>query len=300
MIHADEMQMPARLRHSRSSDLVGAHVSVRGGVHLAPARGRVIGATAIQVFTKTPNQWRDPPPVAARAAEFRKSLAENEIACVIAHDSYLINLASPDPVLSRRSRTAFLRELRRCARYGIPYLVSHPGNYLDDRARGLRHNAENYTSCLRAAPETVMVLLETTAGTGTALGASFEELGRLRELIGSDVRARVGFYADTCHLFSAGYDLRGGYDEVWRDWDRILGLERLRCLHLNDSRTALGSRRDRHALIGEGTLGPEPFRRIMRDPRFDRVPKIIETPKGEGATNDRRMLRRLRAYARRR
>jgi deoxyribonuclease-4 len=141
--------------------------------------------------------------------------------------------------------------------------------------------------------------LESTAGCGTALGCSFEELATLREAIGEHVRHRIGFCADTCHLFSAGYDLVGDYDGVWRRWEQTVGLRLLRCLHLNDSKTALGSRRDRHELIGEGTLGPEPFRRIMRDPRFAGIMKVIETPKGDDAvTFDRRMLRRLRAYAR--
>jgi deoxyribonuclease-4 len=145
----------------------------------------------------------------------------------------------------------------------------------------------------------VGVLLETTAGMGTVLGSRFEELGALRDLIEPDVRRRVGYCADTCHLYSAGYDLVTDYDRVWTEWDRVLGLARLGCLHLNDSKTPFGSRRDRHALLGEGSLGPEPFRRIMRDPRFRRVAKIIETPKGtDERTNDRRMLRRLRAWRR--
>jgi len=287
-----------RSRHARWSDLLGAHVSTSGGVHRSPARGRAIGATAIQIFTKTPNQWRDPILDDAVADEFRKSMTENEIRCSLAHDSYLINLASPDPVLSRRSVTAFTRELERCERLGIGWLVSHPGNYIDDRERGIERNATAYAACLRAVPGQVTILLELTAGTGTALGATFEELSRLRALIASDVRDRVLFCADTCHLYSAGYDLRRDYDGVWSHWDRVLGLELLRCLHLNDSATPLGSRRDRHALIGEGTLGPEPFRRLMRDPRFQGIPKILETPKGDGDANDRRMMRRLRAYAR--
>lgn len=287
-----------RTRHARYSDLLGAHVSTSGGAHRAPARGRAIGATAIQIFTKTPNQWRDPILDDAVADEFRKSMTENGIHCAIAHDSYLINLASPDPVLSRRSVMGFTRELERCEGLGIAWLVSHPGNYIDDRERGLDRNAAAYTACLRAVPGQVTILLELTAGTGTALGATFEELARLRALIASDVRDRVLFCADTCHLYSAGYDLRRDYDAVWHQWDRIVGMERLRCVHLNDSGTPLGSRRDRHALIGEGTLGPEPFRRLMRDPRFREIPKIIETPKGQGDTNDRRMLRRLRGYGR--
>jgi len=286
-----------RTDHQRQS-LLGAHVSSSGGVQHAPARGAAIGATAIQVFTKTPNQWREPVITADVAAEFRESLLENDIGFVVSHDSYLINLASPVNDLSARSITSFAMELERCTRLGIDFVVSHPGNYIDERDAGLHRNAIGYTTALRQVPGNVMVLLETTAGTGTALGATFEELARLRDLIAPDVRDRVGFCADTCHLFSAGYDLRGDFDEVWRTWDHFLGLERLRCLHLNDSKTPLGSHRDRHELIAEGTLGPEPFRRIMTDPRFRRVPKVLETPKGDDTANDIRMLRRLRAYGR--
>jgi deoxyribonuclease-4 len=283
--------------HHRSA-LLGAHVSTRGGVHFAPSRGKAIGATAIQVFTKTPNQWRDPVVPAGVAAQFRKSLKENGIAYVVGHDSYLINLASPDPVLSARSATAFERELERCRVCGIGDLVSHPGNYIDDREAGLKRNAARYTEALRNVPGP-RVLIETTAGTGTALGSSFEELARLRALIAPDVRERVAFCADTCHLFAAGYDLVHRFDEVWAEWDRILGMKRLRCLHLNDSKTALGARRDRHELIGRGTLGPGPFRRLMTDHRFRRVPMILETPKGEDEVgNDRRSLAKLRRWRR--
>jgi len=163
----------------------------------------------------------------------------------------------------------------------------------------LARNAESYTRCLEAVRGKVGVLLETTAGTGTALGSTFEELGALREAIGGSVRRRVRFCADTCHLYSAGYDLRRDFEAVWQRWDDAIGLEHLEVLHLNDSKTPFHSRRDRHELIGEGSLGPEPFRRIMRDPRFAAVAKILETPKGDDeVTQDRRMMRRLRAYAR--
>lgn len=271
-------------------------MSTAGGVHLAPARGRAVGATAIQIFTKTPNQWRDPAILASTAEQFRKSLSEHEIGYVVGHDSYLINLASPDPVVSRRSVTAFRRELERCHTLGIPDLVSHPGNYIDDEAAGVQRNADRITACLEEVPD-VRVLLETTAGSGTALGASFESLAALRGAIGASVRDRVGFCADTCHLYSAGYDLRNDWDGVWARWDALLGLDRLWCVHLNDSKTPFGSRRDRHALVGEGSLGADPFRRVMRDPRFALIPKILETPKGDDDRNDRRMLRRLRGYA---
>lgn len=288
-----------RRRAAVPQDLLGAHVSTQGGVQTAPARGVEIGATAIQVFTKTPNQWREPTVEAATAEAFRAAYEASGLRGVVSHDSYLINLASPDPALQAKSVESFAAELTRCHALGIPGVVSHPGNYLDDREAGLQRNAINYTRALRAAPGNVTVLLETTAGTGTALGSRFEELAALRELIPSDLRHRIGFCADTCHLYAAGYDLVGAYDEVWAEFDRILGLAHLRCLHLNDSKTPFNSHRDRHELIAEGSLGAEPFRRIMRDPRFRDVIKVLETPKGEDmVTNDRKMLRRLRAYGR--
>lgn len=282
-----------------SRQLLGAHVSTAGGIEHAPARGRAIGASAIQVFTKTPNQWREPTLSRERVAAFRRAVRGARLV-VVAHDSYLINLASPDRMLRRRSRASFVAELERCRALGIRGVVSHPGNFMDDRAAGLRRNATAYAEALARVPGP-MVLIETTAGAGTALGARFDELAELRSLIPAPLRRRVGFCADTCHLFVAGYDLRGAWGEVWDAWDRTIGLRHLRCIHLNDARDPPGSRRDRHALIGEGTLGPVPFRNLMRDSRFRRVIKIIETPKGDDpAATDRRMLRRLRAYARRR
>jgi len=286
----DQLYRPGRL---------GAHVSVQGGVQTAPARGKLIGANAIQVFTKTPSQWREPGISAESCDAFRKECERCKLSSIVAHDSYLINLASPDPILSARSETAFVAELKRCQALGISYLVSHPGNFIDDRTAGITRNAAAYGRCLRAAPGSPVVLLETTAGCGTSLGCTFEELATLRQAISDDVRHRVAFCADTCHLYSAGYDLRKDYYGVWRAWDQIIGLDKLLCLHLNDSKTEFASRRDRHELIGEGSLGPQPFRRIMADPSLNHVIKIIETPKGEdGVTADRKMLRRLRRYAR--
>jgi deoxyribonuclease IV len=281
------------------SDLLGAHVSTQGGVATAPARGTAIGATAIQVFTKTPNQWREPAVTIETQEAFRRAVDRSGIARIVAHDSYLINLASPDRVLLDRSEASFRGELERCTALGIPFVVSHPGNYIDDRDAGMRRNAGAYTRCLQAVPGPVMVLLETTAGTGTSLGSTFEELAGLREQIGESVRHRIGFCADTCHLYSSGYDIVGDFDGVWRRWEETIGLAHLRCIHLNDSKTPFSSRRDRHELIAEGSLGAEPFRRLMRDPRFAGIPKLIETPKGDDEfTQDRRMMRRLRAYAR--
>ena len=283
----------------RKQDLLGAHVSAQGGVHATPARATAIGATAIQLFTKTPNQWREPSLDGGIRDAFHSALEAESLTSVVSHDSYLINLASPDPVLRDRSIESFTRELERCELLGIPGVVSHPGNYMDDRDRGLERNADAIRQALERVPGQVRIYLETTAGTGTALGRSFEELARIRDLLPPEFQGRIAYCADTCHLYSAGYDLVGNFDEVWSEWDRVIGLEHLACLHLNDSRTPFGSRRDRHELIGEGSLGPAPFRRLMLDPRFAHIPKILETPKGDDmVTNDRRTLQRLRRYAR--
>lgn len=282
---------------SRRTALLGAHVSTAGGVHRAPERGKAIGATAIQIFTKTPNQWREPDISPEITEVFREALAETKIEMVVSHDSYLINLASPDPALHKKSENSFIRELQRCHELAVPYVVTHPGNFIDDREKGLARNAAGYSRCLTSV-EGPSILIETTAGSGTALGSRFEELAALREGVSRSQRHRVGFCADTCHLYAAGYDIVNRWDEVWQEWDAMIGLEHLFCLHLNDSKTPFASHRDRHELIGEGTLGPKPFRRIMTDSRFDSTIKIIETPKGDDPVRtDSKMLRRLRGYA---
>jgi deoxyribonuclease-4 len=280
-----------------AAEMLGAHVSTQGGVDTAFGRAEAIGATALQLFTKTPNQWREPAIDDQTRARFQDEMKRTGMRAVVSHDSYLINLASPDSTLSARSVNSFIAELQRCESLGVPFVVSHPGNYIDDRRRGLDANAANYARCLERVPGKTMVLLETTAGTGTALGRSFEELAELRALIPDPHRARIGFCADTCHLFSAGYDLVNDYDGVWKRWEQLLGVNHLRCLHLNDSKTPFDSHRDRHELIAEGSLGELPFRRIMNDARLAAVPKVIETPKLDDATTtDRRMLERLRGY----
>jgi deoxyribonuclease-4 len=280
-------------------DLLGAHVSTAGGIAQAPERGVAIGATAIQVFTKTPNQWRERVLTDADVTPFRAALAASGIRAVVSHDSYLINLASPDPALRAKSVRAFTAELMRCRALGIPWVVSHPGNYIDDRAAGLERNARGYAECLAHVTGAVAVLVEGTAGSGTALGSSFEELAALRAALPAALKHRLAFCLDTAHLHASGYDVVRALDGVWDQFDRAVGFGLLKCLHLNDSKAAAGSRIDRHQWIGEGTIGPEPFRRIMRDPRLAPVIKIIETPKGDDPIrHDRRMLRRLRAYAR--
>ena len=278
--------------------MLGAHVSSQGGVAAAPQRGAALRATAIQLFTKTPNQWREREIAADTVARFKNEVTRHGLEVVVAHDSYLINLASPDPVLRARSIESFQKELERSRALGLRAVVSHPGNYMDEKGAGLERNARGYAACLEAVPGDVEVWIEGTAGSGTALGARFEELRDLRNALPPAVRSRVGFCLDTAHLHAAGYDL-GRVQSVWEEFDRVVGIDLLKCLHLNDSRAARGSRVDRHEWIAEGRIGPGPFRHIMRDPALMRVVKIIETPKRDDPLrHDRRMLRRLRAYAR--
>jgi deoxyribonuclease-4 len=280
------------------SDFLGAHVSTAGGVPMAPPRAGAIAATAMQIFTKQANRWAERECVDEECRAFRDALAATQVGVTTAHDSYLINLASPDPVLRQRSLESFMAELGRSDALGLDFLVSHPGNYMDERASGVARNADAIAEALERVPGNVTLLLETTAGQGTVLGATFEELAELIARIPEPQRARVGVCVDTAHIFAAGYDLRGDFDGVWARFADTIGWERLRMMHLNDSKAPFGSRKDRHELIAEGTIGEEPFRRLMTHERLAVVPKVIETPKLDDAeTTDRRMLERLRGYA---
>ena len=279
--------------------LLGAHTSIAGGTHEAPPRARAIGATAMQIFTKMANRWADRDCESDECRQFVEALAQTEVTAgaLTAHDSYLINLASPDPVLRARSLESMVAELRRCAALGIPMVVSHPGNYMDDRASGLARNADAITEALERAPGPVMILLETTAGQGTVLGSTFEELAGIIERVPEPHRSRLGICLDTAHVWAAGFDLVNAYDDMIAKLSDVVGIERLRMLHLNDSKVPLGSRKDRHELIAEGHIGELPFRRIMTDERLAGVPKVIETPKlDDPEATDRRMLERLRSY----
>jgi deoxyribonuclease IV len=253
----------------------------------------------MQIFTKMANRWAERVCFDEECVAFRTALALTSVRATMAHDSYLINLASPDPTLRRRSIESFVSELQRCEALGLQLLVSHPGNHMGDRESGLHRNADAITEALERVPGVCIVALEATSGSGTTLGGRFEDLATIIDLVPEPWRGRIGVCTDTCHVYAAGYDLVKDYDGVWRRFDDAIGLERLRAMHLNDSKTPLGSRRDRHELIGEGALGAAPFRRIVLDERFASIPKVIETPKLDDATRtDRRMLRRLRAYAR--
>lgn len=279
-------------------DEVGAHVSSSGGVDRAPLRAREIDAVVLQLFTKQPSRWAEPDIDDETCTAFAAQRTEHGITFAGAHDSYLINLSSPDSRLWNMSRSSFEAELRRCAQLDLDFLVTHPGNATDkDLSAGLERNARGVTESLEAVEGKTRVLLELTAGSGTSVGATFENLRAIIDGIGEAQRDRVGVCFDTCHAYSAGYDLVSDYDGVWDAFDRILGMERLGLIHMNDSKHPFASKKDRHETIGEGTLGLEPFRRIMLDGRLRDVPKILETPKGdEGAVADRANLDLLRGF----
>ena len=276
-------------------DELGAHVSVAGGVHNAPGRAADIGAVVCQVFTKQPNRWAEPAIADEIAARYRVAAAD--LAYVASHDSYLINLASPQPDLWRRSADCFTGELQRAAQLGLDAVVTHPGNATDgDRASGIVRNADGLVEALEATPGGPCVLLELTAGAGTSVGGTFEELASIIDAIPEPHGARVGVCFDTCHAWVAGLDLRDDFEGVWQRADDTFGADRIELFHLNDAKTPFGSRLDRHENIGEGTMGIAPFRQLMNAERFRKVPKILETPKGDDlVTADRRNLAVLRS-----
>lgn len=277
--------------------LLGAHVSTAGGVVMALPRARAIAATAMQIFTKPANRWAERVCDEEEIHAFHAALADTDVRVTVSHDSYLINLASPDPTLRQRSMQSFIAELRRCNALDLDFLVSHPGNYMDDRSSGIARNADAIAACLEQVPGRTVLCMETTAGAGTALGASFEELAAILARVPAALQHRLGVCLDTCHVFAAGYDLVNDYEGVWTRFADTVGVDRLRVMHLNDSKAPFGSRRDRHELIGEGALGEEPFRRVMNDERLQGVAMVIETPKGDDHTaTDTRMLDRLRGY----
>lgn len=260
---------------------LGAQMSIAGGVDKAVLRGWKLGCETIQIFTKNSRQWQARPLSEEEIKFFRLNQEKTGISPVIAHDSYLINLASPEEDLWRRSVAAFVQELARCETLGIPYLVAHPGSHTGAGERtGLRRVAEALEE-IRACTEGfhVQVLLENTAGQGTSLGYRFEHLASLVE-----DGERLGICFDTCHAFAAGYELRTreGYEETFQELDELIGPHRLKVLHLNDSKGDLGNRVDRHEHIGQGFLGLAPFRMLLNDRRFRNLPMILETPKEQG------------------
>jgi deoxyribonuclease IV len=258
---------------------LGAHMSIAGGYFKALERAHEVCCTAVQMFTKQASQWAAKPITGDEVQQFVQLRDSIPYTCadIVAHDSYLINLASPDDVLWEKSIAAFGHELDRCATLGIPALVTHAGAHMGaGEEAGLERIAVALERTLVERPgQDVQVLLETTAGQGTALCYAFEHLGRVRELLSPAARARVGVCWDTCHLYAAGIDFSDEYkyERMIESFDRIVGLDTLRVIHVNDSKKGLGSRVDRHEAIGKGALGLEPFRFIMNDPKSSKHPR---------------------------
>lgn len=278
---------------------LGAHVSAAGGLAEAVRRGEALACSALQVFVKSPSQWRAKPLAAEDAQAFRAARAASGIGPVVAHAAYLINLAAPDGETLERSRAALADELDRCALCGIDALVLHPGAHMGQgREAGLERTAASLDAVLGGrAADGPRLLLELTAGQGTVLGSSLGEIARMIELAACG--PRLGLCVDTCHAFAAGYalDEAPGYEVFWREVDTTLGFARLGAIHLNDSLGARGSHRDRHANLGDGLLGLELFARLLRDERLARVPMLLETPMGDDGEGHARDLARLRALA---
>lgn len=276
---------------------LGAHVSVAGGMPTAIERATQLGCTAIQIFVKNGNQWRWREVGPEEAADFRAAHAASRVGPLLAHASYLINLCATDPALLLRSREALADELARCARLGVEGLVLHPGAHLGaGEEAGMDVVAASLEAVLSAVPATagVRVLLENTAGQGSCLGHRLEHLEGIRQRVSAP--HRVGVCIDTCHAFAAGYPLheKQGYEDFLAEIEGRLGLEALGCLHLNDSLRPFGSRRDRHAHIGEGEIGLAAFARLLHDPRLQAVPMILETETGDDMEGHRQDLATLR------
>jgi deoxyribonuclease-4 len=300
--------MPARRRRPQAGPF-GAHQSIAGGYDQAVARAVETGCEALQVFTRNINQWKTTPIAPAAAAAFRAAVQEAGLRFVVAHDSYLINPASADPDLRRKSIAGLVEELRRAETLGIPWVVAHPGAAGEQpRAKAVARAAAGIATALgRTSRLAAGILIETTAGQGSCLGDSFEEIAAMLAAIDAKpgLRKRVGVCLDTCHVFAAGYPLAPAkaLDETLTTFDRAIGLDRLVCIHANDSKRERGSRVDRHEAIGQGKIGRKAFELLVNHPRLAGIPWILETPK-EGADGrpdprlDRKNLGLLRRFRR--
>lgn len=285
------------MTRTKKEILLGAHESTAGGVEKALERGQEVGCDTLQIFVKTPNRWVSKPFTAENVAAFQQAVAATGIWPVFAHSLYLINLATPDDALWLKSVDALADDLERCELLGLPGLVIHPGSHMGSGeeaglARIVAALDEVHT---RLPGYGAQVWLETTAGQGAHLGYTFSHLRAMVE--GVKAPERLGICFDTAHALAAGYELRTreGFDATWAQFDELLGSERLRAIHLNDSKKGLGSRVDRHDHIGQGVLGLEPFRMLLNDPRFWGIPMTLETDKGPDLAEDKENLAVLRS-----
>lgn len=264
--------------------LIGAHMPTGKGLPDAVRRGKAIGCTAIQVFTSSPQQWHSKPIDPATPGKLKAAIEECGIdpQAIVSHDSYLINLCAPEPEKAAQSREALTRELNRCATLGIPFVVSHMGAHMKQGEDiGLETVAKQAKELLQEVPEGVTLLMETTAGQGSSLNYKFEHLAKILELTGSP--KNLAICLDTCHIFAAGYDIRTKetYEATFAEFDRLIGCDKIKIIHCNDSKKALGTRVDRHNHLGEGEIGETAFRCLVHDPRFEKTPIVVETPEAD-------------------
>ena len=277
--------------------LLGAHMSIAGGVGNAFLHGRKVDCDAIQIFTKSSRQWASKPYTKEEVEQFHSNRRETGIGAVVAHDSYLLNMGSPDTPLRMRSVAAFIDELERCEVLGVSHLIAHPGSHVGaGEIDGIRTIARSLDEAHKACPGYgVKITLEITAGQGSNLGYRFEQIAQIIDAVGESDRLRVCF--DTEHAFAAGYDLRTkeGYDRTFGEFDEAIGIELLAAFHLNDSKKEFNSRVDRHEHIGKGFIGLQAFRMLMNDRRFWGLPMCLETPKGPDLKEDRENLELLRS-----
>ncbi len=277
--------------------LFGAHQSIAGGVHKSIERGKQTTCDTIQIFNKSNNQWRAAKFQPDDIDRFFELIEQTGITVATAHTSYLINIASPDEPLNRKSYRSLKEEMERCEILKIPNLVMHPGSHVGSgEETGMNKIAENINLLFsELVNNSVTLLLEATAGQGTNLGYTFEQLAYMIDRV--ENKDQIGVCLDTCHIFAAGYDLVDlkGYKKTIQSFDEIVGLDRLRIIHVNDSMKELGSKRDRHQHIGQGFIGLDGFRNVVNDRRLKKIPMILETPKGEDLAEDIENLRVLRS-----
>ncbi len=272
--------------------LLGAHTSTSGGVDKAVDRAEGLGFTAMQIFTKNNSRWKAKPLAEQEIEKFRNKLTASRIKFVAAHDSYLINLCASDSGLLRKSRDAFIDELERCELLGIPHLNFHPGAHTGrGEAEGIKLIAESINFAHdKTGDFKVKSMLELTAGQGTTLGYSYDQIAEIIALV--EQKERMSVCIDTAHIFASGYNIKdpASYRKVIKEFDDVIGLDKLKCIHVNDSKKELGSRVDRHEHIGDGYIGLEGFTNIMNDKKLKHVPKILETPKGKEQLEDLKNL----------
>lgn len=272
----------------KSKQLLGAHISTQGGVSKAVELASSLGFTAMQIFTKNNNRWSAKPTDQKEILRYKKLLEESDIKFVVSHASYLINLCSNKKDILSKSREAFIDELLRCEQLDIPHLNFHPGAHLGEgETEGIQLIADSLNYCHRKTPKcSVKSMIEMTAGQGTSLGHTIDQIRDIIELV--DDKSRISVCIDTAHIFAAGYDIRDKkiFRKMLLEFDKKIGLHRLQCFHVNDSKKELGSKVDRHEHIGKGFIGLEGFSNLMNEKKLSRIPKILETPKGKEQLED--------------